>query len=267
MEHRALGAFLRGCREAVRPGDVGLPQGPGRRTPGLRRAELAALAGVSVEYLTRLERGRGHRPSPEVIGALAGALRLTDDEHVHLLRLVKVSSGDDRCPAADRTVRPSVLQLLQRLDAEPALVIDRCGEVLARSAGTDRLGLPVTTNIARFVVTDPRAGHLLDDRDALADEWAARLRTAAELGDARATALAAELGAAAGSDFAARYGDSVRIPAWSGTERWAGRSWHYEAPELPGTPEHRLLVYLSDSSHHGRTAQSGETGPCPAPSG
>ncbi|BBG05018.1 MULTISPECIES: MmyB family transcriptional regulator [Pseudonocardia] len=188
-------------------------------------------------------------------------------ERVPRAGLVKVSAGDDRCSAADRVVRPSVLQLLERLDAEPALVIDRCGEVLARSTGTDRLGLPVTANIARFVVTDPRAGDLLDDRDALADEWAARLRSAAELGDGPAAALAAELGAAPGSDFGARYRAAVRIPAWSGTERWSGRSWHYEAPELPGTPEHRLLVYLSDSSHHGRIAQNGETGPCPAPSG
>jgi transcriptional regulator with XRE-family HTH domain len=71
-----LGAFLRSRREATSPADVGLPIGPRRRTPGLRRAELATLAGISVDYLVRLEQGRDTNPSAQVVAALASALRL-----------------------------------------------------------------------------------------------------------------------------------------------------------------------------------------------
>ncbi|MBI0384744.1 helix-turn-helix transcriptional regulator, partial [Streptomyces albiflaviniger] len=89
MSDNELGLFLRSRREAVAPADVGLPTGPRRRTPGLRRAELATLAGVSVEYVTRLEQGRDRRPSAPVLSALADALRLTASERVHLHRLSK----------------------------------------------------------------------------------------------------------------------------------------------------------------------------------
>jgi transcriptional regulator with XRE-family HTH domain len=84
-----LGLFLRTHREAVTPAEVGLPTGTRRRTAGLRRSEVAALARVSVEYVTRLEQGRDRRPSPQVLSALADALRLTASERVHLYRLTK----------------------------------------------------------------------------------------------------------------------------------------------------------------------------------
>src|SRR6202042_686545 len=83
-----LGRFLRARREGVRPQDVGLPPGAGsRRTPGLRREEIATLAGVSIDYYTRLERGRETRPSPAVVDALARALRLDDEEQEYLRAL------------------------------------------------------------------------------------------------------------------------------------------------------------------------------------
>ncbi|MEK8174706.1 helix-turn-helix transcriptional regulator [Streptomyces sp. M19] len=88
---------------------MGLPAGPRRRTPGLRRAELATLAGVSVEYVTRLEQGRDRRPSASVLAALADALRLTANERVHLHRLAKGAEGTFTCQGGAtpaRTVRP-----------------------------------------------------------------------------------------------------------------------------------------------------------------
>ncbi|XVS66553.1 helix-turn-helix domain-containing protein [Actinosynnema sp. CA-299493] len=94
---------------------MGLPTGPRRRTPGLRRAEPASLAGVSVEYLTRLERGRDRHPSAQVVGALADALRLSSHERVHLHRLVK--AGGAVCPAV-ADPRP-VRALLDRLEPTP----------------------------------------------------------------------------------------------------------------------------------------------------
>src|SRR5690349_12078944 len=88
-----LGQFLCARREATAPESVGLPAGARRRTPGLRRAEVATLAGASVEYLTRLEQGRDRNPSAQVLGALADALRFTAEERVHLRYLGKASSG------------------------------------------------------------------------------------------------------------------------------------------------------------------------------
>jgi transcriptional regulator with XRE-family HTH domain len=87
VDRAELAAFLRTRRARLGPGDVGLPTAARRRTPGLRREEVALLAGVSVDYYTRLEQARGPRPSRQVLAALARALRLTGDERDHLFRL------------------------------------------------------------------------------------------------------------------------------------------------------------------------------------
>ena len=87
-----LAAFLGGRRSRLRPGDVGLPGGGRRRTPGLRRQEVAELAGMSVDYYIRLEQGRGPHPSDQILAALARALMLTRDERDYLFRIAGVSS-------------------------------------------------------------------------------------------------------------------------------------------------------------------------------
>ncbi|MFD0536543.1 helix-turn-helix domain-containing protein [Actinomadura luteofluorescens] len=84
MDRQEMAVFLRSRRARIRPADVGLPGGTRRRTPGLRREEVARLAGMSVDYYIRLEQGRGPRPSRQILGALARALRLTDDERAYL---------------------------------------------------------------------------------------------------------------------------------------------------------------------------------------
>ncbi|MFD1152694.1 helix-turn-helix transcriptional regulator, partial [Saccharothrix hoggarensis] len=186
----ALGGFLRARREAITPAEVGLPTGARRRTPGLRRAELAALAGVGVVYLTRLERGRHPHPSAQVIGALADALRLSSHERVHLHRLVKAGGGTTCAGAtAPRPVRPTVLALLDRLEPSPAFVTDARGDVLARTAGFRWLAAPTglldveRPNLARYVFGDVRARTAFPDWERVADERAAALRAAADLGD------------------------------------------------------------------------------------
>ncbi|CAM5722160.1 Helix-turn-helix domain-containing protein OS=Streptomyces tendae OX=1932 GN=GUR47_17275 PE=4 SV=1 [Streptomyces tendae] len=100
VKYTELGAFLRSRRERIRPADVGLPAGPRRRVPGLRREEVAQLAGASVDYYNELERGAGSQPSEQMIAALARALRLSGDERDYLYRLadrpVPVQGGPPR---------------------------------------------------------------------------------------------------------------------------------------------------------------------------
>jgi len=129
MDKQELGAFLRSRRERLRPQDVGLPAGPRRRTPGLRREEVAVLAHISTEYYVRLEQGRAPRPSGEVLAGIAGALRLTDAEsdHLHVL----AGTAPTRTGLHRRDVRPSILALLERLPQTAAFVTSAAFEVLA----------------------------------------------------------------------------------------------------------------------------------------
>ncbi|MFF8282271.1 helix-turn-helix transcriptional regulator [Streptomyces albus] len=129
MDKQELGTFLRSRRERLLPQDVGLPSGPRRRTPGLRREEVAVLAHISTEYYVRLEQGRAPRPSGDVLAALAGALRLTEAEsgHLHVL----AGTAPNRRGLHRRDVRPSILGLLERLPQTAGFVMSAVFEVLA----------------------------------------------------------------------------------------------------------------------------------------
>ncbi|MET7279628.1 helix-turn-helix transcriptional regulator [Kribbella sp. NPDC005582] len=128
MDRAQLAEFLRVRRERLTPADVGLPAGLRRRTPGLRREEVAALATMSTDYYTRLEQARAPRPSRPVLTGLARALRLTDDERAHLFRLAGEQPGPPPGPPTD--VRDGVLRMLGRLDI-PGIVLDAKYDVLA----------------------------------------------------------------------------------------------------------------------------------------
>ncbi len=128
MDRGQLAEFLRVRRERLTPADVGLPAGLRRRTPGLRREEVAALATMSTDYYTRLEQARAPRPSRPVLTGLARALRLTDDERAHLFRLAGEQPGPPVGPPVD--VRDGVLRMLGRLDV-PGIVLDAKYDVLA----------------------------------------------------------------------------------------------------------------------------------------
>ncbi|MEU2777359.1 helix-turn-helix transcriptional regulator [Streptomyces sp. NPDC007162] len=129
MDRKELAAFLRNRRERISPAEVGLPRGPRRRTPGLRREEVAQLAFISTEYYTRLEQARGPRPSREVLGGLTRALRLSDAERAHLHHLAGAPPGPP--PGPSREVRQSLLDLLRRLPQAAAFVTSATFEVLA----------------------------------------------------------------------------------------------------------------------------------------
>ncbi len=129
MDRDGLATALVAARDRLQPADVGLPAGSRRRVPGLRREEVAALAGISVDYLVRLEQGRGPRPSAQVVTALSRALRLSRDQRDHLHHLAGIDPP--RPGRIDDVVRPGTLRVLDRLADLPAMVLDAKGDVLA----------------------------------------------------------------------------------------------------------------------------------------
>jgi transcriptional regulator with XRE-family HTH domain len=203
VDRRELASFLRSRRERITPAQVGLPAGPRRRTPGLRREEVAQLAFISAEYYTRLEQARGPRPSREVLAGLARALRLTDAERDHLHHLAGAPPGPP--PGPPREVRQSILDLLHRLPQSAAFVTSAMYEViawndLAAALMEDFSALPRRErNLARRAFLGPRTpGRRLygvSDADEFARSTAQQLRaTAARYpGDAEVTGLIDEL--------------------------------------------------------------------------
>ncbi|MFD0149155.1 helix-turn-helix transcriptional regulator [Streptomyces sp. NPDC055721] len=210
IDREALADFLRRSRDRVRPQDAGLPVGPRRRTPGLRREEVAQLAGMSADYYIRLEQARGPQPSPEMLAALARALRLSDDErdHLHLLA--------GRRPPAARTagdhVVPGLLHLLDQLPATPVQVLGDLGDVLAQNAMAEALlgGVCTVSEHGRNVVwrwfADPaqRAAYPAEEHDYYSRLHVADLRAAVgrRAGDPAATRLVERL-LGLGEEFAA----------------------------------------------------------------
>jgi transcriptional regulator with XRE-family HTH domain len=187
-----LGRFLRACRERTAPRDVGLPDSGRRRTPGLRREEVATLAGVSVDYLVRLEQGRDVHPSASVLSALADAMRLGDEERRHLFLLGVKSGHESMCPAHPALaseVPTTIRSVLDALDPTPAFVIGPVADVVAWNDAwasvavglgmLDSVGPGAPPNLARFVFTHPAARAVYPEWRRAADEQAARLRRAA----------------------------------------------------------------------------------------
>lgn len=132
MDRIAFAAALKSYRSRLSPADVGLPAGTRRRVPGLRREEVASQAGISVDYLVRLEQGRGPTPSGQVLAALARALRLSDDEREHLFHLV--GAAPPRPGHIVSVPRASTLRLLDRVTDLPVVLLDAKGDVLAWNA-------------------------------------------------------------------------------------------------------------------------------------
>jgi transcriptional regulator with XRE-family HTH domain len=205
LDRRAeLSEFLRTRRARLKPQDVGLPDfGRHRRVPGLRREELAQLAGVSVAYYTRLEQGNGRNVSAEVLDSIARALRLTDAEHAHLTHLAKPKQQRGRGSAAraQQPVRVALLQLLEQIDTVPAYVSGRRSDILAwnRMAAAlfgDWGRLPAQErNWARLVFLNPEYRELFADWDQKASDMVSFLRMDAgrHPDDPRLSALVGEL--------------------------------------------------------------------------
>ncbi|MFA1545839.1 helix-turn-helix transcriptional regulator [Actinomadura chokoriensis] len=203
MDRQEMASFLRSRRARIQPADVGLPAGTRRRTPGLRREETAQLAGMSVDYYIRLEQGRGPRPSRQILGALARALRLTDDERRHLYHLAGEPPEPPNAPSQD--VPPGILHLLGRLDDTPAYVLNARHDILAwnplaAALMTDFAAMaPRERNVIRWLFTGPAIGRFAEDEyvEQLARESVADLRASAGRypGDPGIAELVAEVSA------------------------------------------------------------------------
>ncbi|MGI5339911.1 helix-turn-helix domain-containing protein [Streptomyces sp. CA-181903] len=262
-----LGRYLKARRARITPEDVGLPTGTGlRRTPGLRREELATLAGVSVDYYTRLERGRERNPSPAVIDALARALRLDGDAHQRLHDLAELASGrvpEPRTAAGPgsgggETVRASVLRMLEAVRPMPAYVVSRYSDMLAANLPGRRLmpGFwdwpPEQRNVSRYLFLHPVGRTLYDPWEETVAKSVAHLRAIAGVDpdSPRLAALVGEL-LLKSPEFAKlweRYDVKERV---GGTKSFShpkvgAMTLVYEVMPLSGTDGQRLVIYQAE---------------------
>ncbi|MGW3965173.1 helix-turn-helix transcriptional regulator [Amycolatopsis sp. NPDC005003] len=198
MANTGLGTALRHWRDRVSPEAAGLPAGRRRRAAGLRREELAQLAGISADYVVRLEQGRATSPSAQVVEALARALRLTRDERAHLFRLAGLAPpGPGTVP---RHITPGVHRMLDRLAGTPVAVFDAAwNQLLANPLHTALMGEWHGADLngvrRNFLNPNARVRDTPESRDALQAALVADLRRTAGTypGDADLRALVAEL--------------------------------------------------------------------------
>jgi transcriptional regulator with XRE-family HTH domain len=261
---RELAHFLRTRRGRIQPGEVGLPHTPRRRTPGLRREELALLAGISATWYTYLEQARDVRVSDQVLTSLARVLGLDDSERDHLFLLAHGDPVPDRAPS--EVLDPKVARLLHILEPHPAYVTGARWDVLGWNQAAARLftdfgALPEGhRNMVWWVFTDPAARRILVDWEGEAQALLARFRAAVarHLDDPRFTSLVGELRAV-----------SPEAQAWwprhdvRGSSGGSKRLRHQEAGvftldhnvlEIANVAEQRLVVYAAEPGTQAETA-------------
>ena len=254
--------FLASRRARITPEQAGLPAyGANRRVPGLRREEVALLAGVSVDYYTQMERGNLGGVSDSVLHALAGALQLDEAERAHLFDLARstmTTPSRSRRPAGPRRVRPSIQRLLDAMTGVPAyvrtgrldiLAVNRLGHALYAPV---LAGQPLPVNLARFLFLEPHAGDFYVDWDKTANDAVAILRGEAGRNphDRRLQDLVGELSTRS-PEFRARWAaHNVRL------HRTGGKQLHhpvagdleltYEALALPADPGLTMITYTAE---------------------
>ncbi|MET8989933.1 helix-turn-helix transcriptional regulator [Nonomuraea wenchangensis] len=205
MGSNHLGEFLRARRAALRPEDVGMASYGARRVAGLRREEVAVLAGVNADYYTRLEQGRERNPSGQVLDALGRALRLDADARAHLYWLAGTTPDDRPFRQAAERVSPALRQLMDGYPHTPAFVMNRTLDILATNALADALYSPFepADNLARMTFLNPAGRRFYTDWDRAAQATVANLRQAAgfDPDDPRLAELVRDL-AGRSADFA-----------------------------------------------------------------
>ncbi|WP_033220272.1 helix-turn-helix transcriptional regulator [Kitasatospora phosalacinea] len=256
--------FLTSRRAKITPERAGMPAGPRRRVPGLRRSEVAALADLSVEYYAKLERGNLAGASPAVLEALARALQLDDAERAHLLHLAQAADGSDTLARPRRrttrqwTARPSLQWMLDAVTAGPAFV--RNGRMdllaanqLARAFYADVYAAPGNQhNLARFQFLDPASRRFYPDWEPAADITVAILRTEAgrDPHDKDLHDLVGELSTRS-EEFRVRWGAHDVRHHGTGTKRFhhpavGDLTLAYEGLQLTADPDLTLTVYTAE---------------------
>ncbi|WP_193046991.1 helix-turn-helix domain-containing protein [Mycolicibacterium baixiangningiae] len=266
--NRELADFLKHARGAVDPARAGLPaDGRIRRVAGLRREEVALLAGVSTDYYTRLEQGRRITPSPGVLDAIARALDLDSTGRAHLGHLVGAPLSRRVAPTVQR-VRPGLYQLLDSLDGTPAMILGRYTDVLA----TNRLGRaliadfdrmrPRDRNYARWMFLTAEARNLFVDWDvqARAAVENLRLEMGNSPGDATTRALVDELSAAS-EEFRSWWGEHRVYQRTNGSKRLSHPvvgefTVDYETFMMPGDADQTLFLFTTGAGTASREAMN-----------
>jgi transcriptional regulator with XRE-family HTH domain len=262
MDQRSeIREFLASRRARITPEHAGLPAyGANRRVPGLRREEVALLAGVSVDYYTQIERGNLHGVSDSVLNALAQALQLDEAERSHLFNLARTATTPNRARprSGPQRIRPSVQRLLDTMTGVPAYVrtgrLDiLCANRLGQTLYAPLLaGQQLPVNLARFLFLDPRASDFYVDWDKTANDAVAILRGQAGRNpyDRRLSDLVGELSTRS-EEFRTRWGaHNVRL------HRTGRKQLHhpvagdleltYEALELPADPGLTMITYTAE---------------------
>ena len=266
VDHRReLGAFLKSRRARVTPEDVGLPGFGKRRVPGLRREELAQLAGVSADYYVRLEQGRGGHPSAGVLDAIARALNLDDAERAHLYDLAHPVQARRRVPRPER-VRPEFQFLLDALDRVPALVLGRRMDVLAWNRLAAALIVdfgalpPGQRNTARLFFLDEGMRSNYPDWEKAARETVAHLRLLAgrHPDDHALAELIGELSMKS-EDFRRLWARHDVREKTHGAKRMEHPlvgpfTLFYETLALRGDPDQILVAYFAEPASESETA-------------
>jgi transcriptional regulator with XRE-family HTH domain len=247
-----LGEFIRAKRDSLRPEDLGLAAHERRRAPGLRRSELAARAGISVEYLTRIEQGRDRNPSDPIVNALADALSLDLAERTHLRYLAKISGAvcteRSRPAPPDRTVRPALRQILELLEPGVAFVTNRLGDVLAH---TDSFAMVMRDtglldadkpNLTRYVFTHPQARTTFINWHQVADEQVFNLWLGPSAGNF--DWFTADFAPVAGAEFTRRLHRHLpppQVPLMINCPHANQLRWNRQTLE-PSTPDAQQMV-------------------------
>ncbi|MBC9713497.1 helix-turn-helix domain-containing protein [Streptomyces sp. TRM66268-LWL] len=288
MDRRAvLAEFLRSRRARLRPDELGLPEQGHRRVPGLRREELAMLAGVSVDHYVRLEQGRTLHYSAAVLDAVAGALRLDEDERQHLYRLARPSTTSGR--PREQIVQPGLQRLLDSMTDVPAYIVGRRVDVLAWNALAAALITDFGTltaqdcNFARLVFTDESIKELFCDWHRKADDVVAYLRLDAgrHPDDPRLADLVAELQEASPyfcrlwAEYPVR--DKTRGHYWFRHPVVGDLELAYETLRVADDPDQALITYTVAAGSPSETSlrllaaigpdRNGQTWPRSSPAG
>jgi transcriptional regulator with XRE-family HTH domain len=255
-----LGEFLRTCRASTTPETAGVARpdaAAGRRVRGLRREEVAQLAGVSVDYYTRLEQGRHSTPSDTVVDALARVFQLEPAGRAHLANLARPARRRAKQKPAQR-VRPAMQQMIASMTEHPALILGRRTDVLAANPLacallTDWARLPARErNYTRWILLDPDARAVFLDWPSVAAEVAGTLRLYAGRNpdDTRLSELVGEL-TIKSPEFRKWWNSHTVHERTHGTKRMAHPAvgpitLRYEALGMPGDEDQTLFLYTSD---------------------